>query len=453
MSLMPDLNVRNELEQQTQSRWDRREPVFKVVLLTVALVVIAVAFRRGVIGDPDHAVLFVAHPGLRLLMLVSSLVFLFSLLFRTVLWFRYRPCIAVPAGAWPEITVVVPAYNEGAAIADTLRSLTTSNYPNGKLRVIAVDDGSVDETFTRMEEVQRFFPQQLELIRLPCNCGKRAALYQGFLRVRSPVVVTVDSDTRLAPAALREIVRPLLADPRAGAVTGRVQVWNQGAGPLTKMVKANFAMAFDFSRAVQSTFASVFCASGAFTAYRTSALQAVVERWLRQRFLGRLCTFGEDRSLTNHLLRAGWHTLYQRHAVACTIVPETVGKLLKMFTRWARSNLRESIVFASFFLNPAWRGRRLLAGIEFFSTVSLLLLHLVWFYIFLFSGLFSWNFGLRMLSFSILFGFFYMLYYMRIEGRRDAVYILVFSLFSSFFMVFIFTWAGLTIAQRDWATR
>jgi hyaluronan synthase len=212
-------------------------------------------------------------------------------------------------------------------------------------------------------------------------------------------------------------------------------------------------MAFDFSRAVQSTFASVFCASGAFTAYRREALLPVADRWLKQRFLGRPCTFGEDRSLTNCILRAGWLTLYQRRAWAYTIVPETLGKLLKMFTRWARSNLRESVILASFLFHPAWRGRRLLAGLEFASTVALLLLHFLWFYIFLFSGLFTWNLGLRLLTFSLLFGFFTMLYYMRIAGRRDALYVLLFSLFSSLFMVGIFTWAGLTIAQRSWSTR
>ena len=61
-------------------------------------------------------------------------------------------CFYKPVTEWnsdrplPGCTVIVPAYNEGSAVADTLRSLLKSDYPADKLEIIAVNDGSKDDT-------------------------------------------------------------------------------------------------------------------------------------------------------------------------------------------------------------------------------------------------------------------------------------------------------------------
>jgi hyaluronan synthase len=219
------------------------------------------------------------------------------------------------------------------------------------------------------------------------------------------------------------------------------------------MLNAHFAMAFDFTRAIQSTFNCVFCLSGAFSAYRVSVLDKFVDRWLNQRFMNVNCTYGEDRSLTNYVLREGHHSFFQRSAISFTIVPEQILKILKMFTRWARSNIRESIVFSGFVFSPNRRGNIILPFIDFFFTISLIMLHFMWFYYFLFSGLIDATFLFRILSYSVFFGFFYALYFLRIEGKKDSPYIIFFSVFSSFFVIWIFTIAGFTLTKKGWSTR
>jgi hyaluronan synthase len=124
-----------------------------------------------------------------------------------------------------------------------------------------------------------------------------------------------------------------------------------------------------------------------------------------------------------------------------------------MLTRWARSNIRESIIFSRLVFNRKRRGNMILPFVDFFMTISLMILHFIWFYYFLFSGLITSNFFLRILSYSILFGFLYALYYIRLEGKKDSPYIVVFSIFSSIFMIWIFTAAGLTLTKRSWSTR
>ncbi len=441
------------IPQKNTYSWDLWEPVVKLVILIIAVIIIGVALKRNLLFNLEYHMGRNMNLFYRYLLVSSGLIFVFSMVFRTYLWFKYRPYDAGKVYAWPRVTVAVPAYNEGKTVYDTVISIIKCDYPKNKLEIIAVDDGSSDDTYQFMRKAKAEFPGLVKLMKLPKNSGKRVALHTAFRETRSPFFITVDSDTSLDPRALKEILTPLILNKKSGAVTGRVKIWNSSANILTRMLNAYFAMAFDFGRAVQSTFSSVLCTSGAFSAYRVSILTPIIDQWLKQRFLRRECTYGEDRSLANHILRTGSGTIYQRSAVAFTIVPETLKLVLKMLTRWARSNIRESIVFSGFMFNVRRKGNRVLPCIEFMVTVSLMVLHFVWFYYFFFSRLVDLNFMLRLLAFSMLFGFVYMLYYLRIDGTRDLPYILVFSFFCSVCMIWIFTVAGLTLTKRGWSTR
>jgi hyaluronan synthase len=193
-------------------------------------------------------------------------------------------------------------------------------------------------------------------VRLPRNGGKREALREGFLRARGEVVVTVDSDSRLDRLALREIVAPLVADEEIAAVAGKVVVLNRYESVLTRFLAARFFVTFDLARTVQSRFGAVLCCPGALTAYRGSAVRAVLARWSSQTFLGAPCTIGEDRALTTWLLRSGHRTVYQSTALVETLAPTTMRAMTRMLVRWERGNVRESLVMAPMLLTR-WRTR------------------------------------------------------------------------------------------------
>ena len=435
--------------------WDRWEPVFRLAVMAAGALVLGWSLRSGRLfpGLWGNAGPAQTNVFLKLLLGTTTLIFLSSIVWRTIFWFRYRKADSSLVGEWPDLTILLPAYNEGAAVFATVETIAASDYPRGRLKIIAVDDGSLDDTHAHLVRARERFPGLVEIVRFAGNRGKRAALYEAFRRADTPFVVTVDSDTQVAPDAIRELLAPLLLDPGVGAATGRIRILNSKANLFTRMLDVNFAMAFDFTRAIESTFASVFCTSGAFSAYRCAALDRVVDAWRDQTFLGRPCSYGEDRSLANYMLRLGYGTLFQRSALAYTRVPEGLGRILKMLTRWARSNIRESIVFASVMFHPNRRGNRFWPVLEFVSTSVLVLLHLVWFYALLASGLAGGEFFLRAIASTVLFGFLYMLYFIRIEGGREFPYALAFTLFCSPLMVGIFTVAGFTLTTRSWSTR
>ena len=73
---------------------------------------------------------------------------------RTVLWWRYKP-YELPAGMLPPVTVIIPAYNEGAMVENSIYSVAASDYPQGLLEIICIDDGSKDDTWVYIEQIGR----------------------------------------------------------------------------------------------------------------------------------------------------------------------------------------------------------------------------------------------------------------------------------------------------------
>lgn len=270
------------------------------------------------------------------------------LLWRVALVARYRPTPGVEDSQLPTVTVIVPAYNEGAQVQGSLFSLHCSDYPREKLQIIAIDDGSRDDTWTWMQRAAEQLGSAVELVRCPVNRGKRHALYEGFMRATGEVIVTVDSDSEVLPNTLRNLVSPLVVDSRVGAVAGNVRVLNHGAGPLAKMLELSFTHAFEFMRASESEVESVMCCPGALSAYRRALVEEFRDEWIQQTFFGAPAAIGEDRSMTNHVLRRGHHVRFQSNAIVLTEVPTTTAQLARMFLRWARSNVRESLVMAGF---------------------------------------------------------------------------------------------------------
>ena len=85
---------------------------------------------------------------------VYTLAFLAMQLVRTVLWWRYRP-YPLPSGPLPKVTVLIPAYNEGAMVEKALYSVAAADYPKDLLEIICIDDGSRDDTWNHIQRARQ----------------------------------------------------------------------------------------------------------------------------------------------------------------------------------------------------------------------------------------------------------------------------------------------------------
>ena len=429
--------------------WD---PLYRAVILFGLVAVIYVSFRWQLFQPLLHAATehhwtrFIVHPSI-LWMFMGTLM----LLFRTLLWFRYRtPPVAGFADA-PPLTVIIPAYNEGPMVAKSIDSVAAARYPYGRLEIFVVDDGSRDDTWTHIEAAARRHPQLVTTLRFPRNRGKRAALEAGFRHARGDIIVTIDSDSVIERDTLLAMAGPF-HDPRVGAVAGKVTVYNRGDGLIPRMLKVRYTLSFDYLRAVQSTYGTVYCCPGALAGYRAAVVRQVLDDWVSQTFMGVACTYGEDRSMTNYILARGYDTLYQRAAVVHTVVPLTYTRLCKMFLRWDRSYVREELRFARI----VWKrplGPRLIAIAD--AVITNLRYPVSWATLALLAMLSFWHPAtlVRLLCVIGIMACFNMLYYLRSERSWDFVYGIFYSYYSAFALFWIFPYAVLTVRAKSWLTR
>ncbi|MBO0806909.1 MAG: glycosyltransferase [Actinobacteria bacterium] len=184
------------------------------------------------------------------------------------------------------------------------------------------------------------------------NRGKREGLCVGFERAwDADVYLCVDSDTILHPDAIANALKPF-ADRRVQATTGAVFAANRTKNLLTRLIDLRYCYAFLGERAAYSVLSSVLCACGSLALYRGSTVRRYLDNFLDQRFLGRPCTYGDDRRLTYYCLREG-KVLLAPDAIAWTLVPVSMRHFLRQQLRWSKSFFRESLWMI--FTVPPWR--------------------------------------------------------------------------------------------------
>ena len=407
--------------------------VYLVVLLAAVM-----AYKATFMGLMFHNVFFGAYS-----VCVASYIlsrFLFSLFYRS------KP----DAGIEPRIAIVMPGFNEEDAIGRSLNSLLQLSYPPEKLELIAVNDGSTDGTLEEMQAVAARSEGRVQVIDFPVNRGKRAAMAAGIRASDAEVIVFVDSDSTVEADALRKLIQPL-ADRRVGAVCGHANVLNLRESWLTRMQAVRYFVAFRVVKAAESVFNAVTCCSGCFSAYRREAILPRMEWWESQRFLGVESTFGDDRSLTNCVLR-DWRIVYEKNAVSHTIVPSTFRAFVKQQTRWKRSWTRESLLVARFI----WRKHPIAALFTYLSIVLPLIapaaaIHaLVW-------GPFSHGGTLPLVYLAGIYSLamVYSLYYVLFQDEYSLVW--VYGVLFVFFYLGIMLWqtyyAIATCRTASWGTR
>ena len=289
----------------------------------------------------------------------NKVLYLYSIITAIFLLSRYLfalfyKAVPVDTSFTPSVTIIIPCFNEEEWIDRTIMGCLNQDYPPEKLEVIVVDDCSTDrsrekikETVESLQREDRYMVKdRLSYMFQPTNQGKREVLSVGVQAAKNELVVFVDSDSFLEPFAIMNLVQPF-KDENMGGVSGRTDIANTYTNTLTKMQAVRYYIAFRVMKAAEGYFDAVTCLSGPLSCYRKSLVLENLDAWRGQTFLGQKATFGDDRSLTNFILRKH-RTTYQDTAVCNTIVPNTYSVFLKQQMRWKRSWLRESLIAAHF---------------------------------------------------------------------------------------------------------
>jgi N-acetylglucosaminyltransferase len=253
---------------------------------------------------------------------------------------RSRPAAAVEPHQ-PDVDVIVPCYNEDPALLATCLEAIAEQRYEGALNVWVVDDGSFDRP-ALLPVLRKGEARGWTIELLDSNRGKRAAQDAVLWQAKGEILLTIDSDTRIDPDAVRRIVAPF-RNPKVGAVASHLSASNAADTWLTGMLDSRYRrLHSERERAAQSWFGGVLCCAGPFAAYRRAVVDKVWSRYVRPSDPDRprLQPPGDDLALTNLVLAEGFDSVYEPTAKAATHVPATLLPFLRQQRRWARSFYR-----------------------------------------------------------------------------------------------------------------
>jgi cellulose synthase/poly-beta-1,6-N-acetylglucosamine synthase-like glycosyltransferase len=241
----------------------------------------------------------------------------------------------------PTVSVLLPCYNEGRTVYQTIESIAQCNYPNDRFEVIAQDDCSVDDSYEWMLKAQRDFTNiSIKVGRNQFNCGKSRTVCNALQSSSAEVILSIDSDCIFHPEVIRELTA-CFAEPGIGAVGGRVGVANPNDNVVTSIQTIVYYAAFELYKIPENLTRSVCCISGCLFAIRRELLLEI-EPILRDRhWFGIPVNQGEDRFLTHQTLMRGYGTYIDNDALCWTTVPSKLSVLFNQQVRWRSSILRD----------------------------------------------------------------------------------------------------------------
>lgn len=286
----------------------------------------------------------------------------------------------------PPVSIIVPAYNEGAGIVASIRSMTMLRYP--RLEIVVVNDGSKDDTLQKLVEAFRLrkvtapFRKAIETrpirgiyrSKLPVpvivvdkeNGGKADALNAGINVARYPYVLLTDADIVMDPDCVLRAMRHVVEDRvRTVAIGGNIRPINGCTldrgnvvetrvpdGTLQRMQVLEYVRSFIASRPGWSLLNGLTLLSGAFGIFSREVVTSV--GGLREGHLG------EDMDLTmrihKHLQETDkdYRIVYAPDAVAWTEVPTNRKILRRQRIRWHRGLTMVVRDFWRLLFNPAY---------------------------------------------------------------------------------------------------
>ena len=247
-----------------------------------------------------------------------------------------------PLLEYPPVSILIPCYNEGENVRETIEYLLHQNYPN--YEIIAVNDGSKDNTLDILKELANQH-DKVRVVNLATNQGKAIGLSTAALMANSEYLICIDGDALLDPNAAAWMVRHFIDHPNVGAVTGNPRIRNRST-LLGKIQVGEFSAIVGMIKRAQRTYGRIFTISGVIAAFRKSALHDV-GYWSPDMVT-------EDIDISWKLQLAGWTIPFETNALCWVLMPETLNGLWKQRSRWAQGGVEVMLrYFTSLFNSRA----------------------------------------------------------------------------------------------------
>src|SRR5450759_1876793 len=211
---------------------------------------------------------------------------------------RWRPRPHRRADLQPLVSIIVPAYNEEAVMADKLDNLLELDYPADRREVLVVADGCTDRT---AEIVELYAPQGVRLLFQPQRRGKTAAMNRGVTAAQGEILVFSDANAMMERSSLQAMVRNF-ADPCVACVSGVKRI--RPDRPVQAQGESAYWRYEARLKAADSLVSTAIGAEGAFFALRKALYRPMEEDCLIEDFV-----------LSMRLVMGRWRVVYEPAAI------------------------------------------------------------------------------------------------------------------------------------------
>ena len=273
-------------------------------------------------------------------------VFLFTSLYFEVfmlITFLERAPVRVrsvaPLTRYPSVAVIIPCRNEANTIAGTIESVLALDYPQEKLSVMVIDDGSTDNTY---EIGKRYEIHPNVNVFTKKGGGKHTALNYGIERSNSEFIIGLDADSFVQPYALREMMRRFEEEPDIMAVTPALRVQNP-KNFLEYIQRAEYSLSI-FYRFLFGRLGALFVTPGPFSIYRKEVFEKIG--------LFRPAYNTEDMEMAMRMQKHFMRIENAPTAHVETVVPTTLRALLRQRIRWVQGFLQNGMDYRHMFFSP-----------------------------------------------------------------------------------------------------
>ncbi len=258
---------------------------------------------------------------------------------------RFLRKSAKPPIRYPEITLIIPVYNSADSLEECLSSVYNSSYPRSMIHVMLVNNESRDNSFQVFCRAQNRFPE-LSMQWLNAKQGKSKALNLALFNSDGKYIIHIDSDGKLHPEALKNMVERFEANAHIHCLTGVIltdpgMIEDTKTLPMRLFRRAEFleyCQAFLAGRNYESELDSIYTLSGAFSAFRKSTILKTQ--------LYNTDTVCEDTQVTFQVRRLMKKSIYLCENALFFVDPiENLGKLYTQRQRWQTGELEVSHMF------------------------------------------------------------------------------------------------------------
>jgi len=240
---------------------------------------------------------------------------------------------------FPDVSLIIPAYNEEDGIEKTIKSCLSLNY-SGKLQIIVVNDCSIDDTL----KVANKYKNRITIVDMKKNGGKAAAVNSGLKEVKYDFVGVIDADSRVSSKSVKNAIKLFfqVKEDEVGAVICKMRPDNED-GSLLERIQLIEYMMVGLIRSMSASIRTLHLTPGVLSIYRMKILKK----------LGGFDknNLTEDFEIGVRIRKAGYLVEYSHLSPVFTNTPNKFSIFLKQRIRWSRGFLQTHKKHKDIFFN------------------------------------------------------------------------------------------------------